>query len=76
MRRLLALCIFWVAPIAAALPAIGPATKLTPQGPAEGQRHARSAASDSDFLVVWEAGIGGQSKIRAARVALAALNVS
>ena len=53
-----------------AAPMVGPPNKVTPTSSVEGQRHARVAAGDGGFLVVWEAGIGGRSKIKAARIGM------
>lgn len=55
---------------AAALPVVGPAQPVTPSLSSQGQRFARVAAGTDGFLVVWAANIGGQSRVRAARVAL------
>lgn len=51
-------------------PTVGGGQLVTPQGPSEGQKHARAAAGAGNFLVVWEAGLGGTAKIRGARVGL------
>jgi len=53
---------------ALAAPTLGPVKAVTPAR-SEGQLHARVAAGPDGFLAVWAAGIGGRSKIRAARLA-------
>lgn len=67
-RALVVLCLCFVSGASAAL-RVGPASKVTPTI-SEGQRHADVAAGDGGFLVVWESGVGGASKVRAARVGL------
>ncbi len=65
-----ALIIAVVARIAWAAPNIGAAVAVTPSGPMEGQRQARLAAGSTEFLAVWEAGVGARASIRAARIGL------
>lgn len=67
-RDLVILCLCWSSGASAAL-RVGAANKVTPTI-SEGQRHADVAAGTDGFLVVWEAGVGGASKVRAARVGL------
>ncbi len=55
---------------AGAQPSVGEARTVTPARTGHLQRRADTAAGAEGFLVVWEEGIGGRSRIRAARLAL------
>lgn len=56
--------------VTSAAPVLGPGQYVTPDVVAEGQAQARAAGSADGFLVAWQAGVGRNARVRAARVGL------
>lgn len=59
-----------LARVAAAQVTLGGPLPVTPAVTKEGQAQARVAGTPTNFVVVWQAGVGRSAKVRAARVAL------
>lgn len=64
--------LFWLgllaAPVCFAAPSLGPAQLVTPSVSLEGQGQAQVVGTADGFLVVWQAGVGRDAKVRAARL--------
>lgn len=65
--RVLGLCFLLFATQATATPLLGPPRPVTPMG-TEGQSHGQVAGDGAGFIVVWQAGVGRNAKVRAGRL--------